>query len=100
MSGSWWFALERSVPLADAEMTLHLAMFAVEGLAGRARVHLDGRYRIDFDRHAIHINASSRVGRMVARIFAHFLLREFGEEAFRIERITDQPSSQPEEITT
>ncbi len=99
MNDSWCFTLERSVPVADAEMTLHLAMLAVEGLAGRARVRLDGRYRIDFDRHAIHIDAGSRVGRMVARIFANFLRREFGEDAFRVERITDQPSPQPEEVT-
>jgi len=32
------FEFEPTVSLADVEMSLHLAMFAVEGIFGRARV--------------------------------------------------------------
>jgi hypothetical protein len=32
------FTFESDVPLAEAEMSLHLAMFAIEGFLGRARV--------------------------------------------------------------
>jgi hypothetical protein len=92
MSGSILFIFEPHVPLADAEMSLHLAMFAVEGLAGRAQVSLDGNYQIDADKHVIAIDGGNRVGQMIARVFAGLLFREFGEHTFRIERTqNDQP---------
>ncbi len=92
MGHSFLFILESNVPLTEAEMSLHLAMFAVEGLAGRARVRMDASYRIDEGGHAILVGAGNRVGRMIARVFAGLLHREFGEEAFHIERV-DQSSA-------
>lgn len=86
MSGCTLFIFKPHVPLVDAEMSLHLAMFAVEGLAGQARVSLDGNYQIDADKHIIAIDGGNRVGQMIARVFAGLLFREFGEDAFRIER--------------
>ncbi len=40
------FALRPGVPIRDVEETLHLAMFAVEGLTGRVRVSLDANYLV------------------------------------------------------
>src|SRR5262245_8278864 len=100
MSGAYQFVFEPHVPLADAEMSLHLAMFAVEGLAGRVRVRMEANYHVDESGHAILIDASSRVGQMIARVFAGLLLREFGEDSFRIDRPPQhhaQADRQPEE---
>src|SRR5262245_36722908 len=88
MGGSVLFVFEPHIPLADAEMALHLAMFAVEGLAGHVQVRLEGKYQLDTDKHAISIDANNRVGRMIARVFAGLLLREFGEGAFYLEQLT------------
>lgn len=81
--GAFHFEFERQVPLAATEMSLHLAMFAVEGLVGQVRVRIEVKYVLDEDAHAIVIS-DGRVGEMVARVFAGLLLREFGEEAFQV----------------
>lgn len=73
-------------------MSLHLAMFAVEGLVGQVRVRIGLKYVLDEDAHAIVINGG-RIGQMVARVFAGLLLREFGEEAFQM---TDESPAQQE----
>jgi hypothetical protein len=86
--GSFHFAFERHVPLAAAEMSLHLAMFAVEGLVGRVRVRLGANYVLDENSHAIDIDGDKCVTQLVARVFAGLLLREFGEDAFRMHRLT------------
>jgi hypothetical protein len=98
MASSFLFQLEPHVPLAEAEMSLHLAMFAVEGLAGRARVRLDSRYQLDAENHVIRVDGGNRIGSMVARIFAGLLLREFGEDAFYVEHVIEQPNPKPEEV--
>lgn len=82
MSGATQFVFEPHVSLADAELSLHLAMFAVEGLAGRARVRMASKYHVDQEGHAIFVDGGSRVGRMISRVFTGLLDREFGENAF------------------
>lgn len=97
MADSTLFVFEPHVALTDAEMSLHLAMFAVEGLVGRVQVRLDGKYQIDADKHAIAIDGGNRVSQLIARVFAGLLNREFGEDAFRIERVNSH-SQQLEEV--
>ncbi|GIW81359.1 MAG: hypothetical protein KatS3mg105_3487 [Gemmatales bacterium] len=98
MTGSFLFKFGLPVLLAEAEMSLHLAMFAVEGLVGRVRVRMDANYQVDPANHAIRIDGSTRVGQMIACVFAGLLFREFGEDAISIEHVTEQPIQQPEEV--
>ena len=79
------------VPLEEAEMTLQLATFAAEGLFGAARVRLDFSYHIDAERRMILADGTSEVGITVVRMYAGLLLREFGDDAFRVERAKHQP---------
>ncbi|HEX3999767.1 MAG TPA: hypothetical protein VHX65_14545 [Pirellulales bacterium] len=81
------FRLESEVPLDEAEMSLQLATFAVEGLFGVARVRLDLSYHLDEPRQAILIDGTNEVGAAVIRVFTSLLLREFGEDSFKIERV-------------
>lgn len=81
------FSLSTEVPLDEAEMTLQLSSFAVEGLFGTTEVRLDFGYHLDPERHAILIDGTNSVGAAVVRVFAGLLLREFGEEAFHVERM-------------
>lgn len=81
------FELESHVPLTDAEMSLHLAMFAVEGLFGRAQVRLDARYELNESHDAIVVDASTPVGVHLVRVFTSLLQREFGDDSFRVRRI-------------
>jgi len=98
MGGAFVFRFGPHVRLSDAEMSLHLAMCAVEGLAGRAQVRLSAAYQVDPENHAIGVDASTGVGQMIARVFAGLLLREFGEDAFRVERVGNTPDAQPQEV--
>lgn len=94
------FRFSERVPLEEAEMSLHLAIFATEGLFGQACVRLDARYELDTDAHALVIDATHAVGSAIVRIFSGLLLREFGEDAFQVERVNAMSELEPEEICT
>lgn len=82
------FRFANEVDLADPEMTLHLAMFAVEGLLGRARVRLDAEYEVHQEARSIDVDGNTEVGALIVRVFTGLLLREFGEDAVCIQRLT------------
>ncbi len=94
-AGVFRFLFSTDVPLDEAEMTLQLATFAAEGLFGTPRVRLDFGYHVDADRQMLIVDGSKDVGATVVQVFTGLLLREFGEEAFRVERISS-PTHQPE----
>ncbi len=71
----------------EAELTLHLATYAVEGLFGAARVRMDAGYHVDEPHHAITIDGTTDVGAALVQVFTSLALREFGEEAFRVRRM-------------
>ena len=81
------FDFEPSVPLPEAEMSLHLAMFAVEGLFGEARVRLEASYHLDEPNRAVTVDGTTEVGAAVLKVFTRLLGREFGEDAFRVRRV-------------
>lgn len=93
------FSISPDVSLDEAEMTLQLATFAAEGLFGTARVRLDFGYHLDPNRHAILVDGTKEAGAAVVKVFAGLLLREFGEDAFRVERIGSH-HHQSQEICT
>lgn len=90
-------SLSTEVPLDEAEMTLQLATFAAEGLFGIAQVRLDVGYHLDRDHHAILIDGTTEVGAAVVRLFLGLLLREFGEDAFHIDRVCSTPTTDSQE---
>jgi hypothetical protein len=94
MSIAYQFTFAPHVVLDEAESTLHLTLFAVEGLIGRARVRLDAQYTIDESARTVVVYGDSFVSRLVARVFAGFILRECGEDAFTVEPISFDQSVQ------
>jgi hypothetical protein len=76
-----------AIPLEEVEASLVLALFAVESLHGEAQAFLDAGHFLDADRRACVIDAGSEVGRDLNRVFTGFLRREFGPDAFTVERI-------------
>ena len=83
------FEFKPTVSLADAETSLHMAMFAVEGIFGRARVRLDSSYELNEEDCKITIDVSTEVGTTIVRVFTGLLLREIGEDEFDVKRIDD-----------
>jgi len=84
------------VPLKDVEESLLLAVLATESLHGRALVRLDASFCLDSKKRSCVVDAATDVGRDIARIFTGFLSREFGEEAFKVERVGDAHPVSPE----
>lgn len=78
-----------SVPPERIEETLLLVLVAVEGLHGRSPLRLDAAFRLDRAARSCVVDASTEVGRALARIFTSLLSEQVGEEAFRVERVSD-----------
>ena len=75
------------VPVRDAIESLYLAIFAAEGVHGRAQVRLDAGYAVDEKGRSLAVDAGTPVGRTVSQIFTSLLARQFGEEAFTVEHV-------------
>lgn len=87
------FRFKRRVPLAEAEATLQLAILAAESLFGMARVRMDGAYLMDERRRVCVVDATSKIGLAICRMFTGLLLHEFGEDAIEVHRTTPRISA-------
>ncbi|MBX3387191.1 MAG: hypothetical protein KF768_11520 [Phycisphaeraceae bacterium] len=76
----------------EAEATLQLAILAVEGLVGEARVRMDVSYLLDAPRSVIVVDGSTPTSDALVRIYTALITREFGAESFRVRRMTSPPS--------
>ena len=90
------YNFDSKVPIRDVEESLLLAVIAAESLHGRSLVRLDASFRFDTQKRSCVVDAATDVGLAIARIFTGFLIREFGEEAFKVERVGGVPSVGPE----
>ena len=89
--GIYRYSFASSVQFEDVEASLVLAVIAVEGLHGESQVQLDAGHALDADKRQIVIDATTQVGRDLNRMFIGFVTREFGENAFEVERV-DAPA--------
>ena len=90
------YEFDAAVSMADVEATLTLALLGTIGLHGETRVRLDGRYAIDRDQRAVVIEAGTDVGQDINLLFAHNARLEFGENGFRVERVSRGPTASTE----
>jgi hypothetical protein len=81
------------LPAAEAEDTLVLAIIAAEALRGESLVRLDARHWFDAKAGACVIDAATRVGRDLNRLFVGLLRHEFGADAFRVDRVGADPGA-------
>jgi len=93
------YSLARHIPLADVETTLVLALMATESLHGEAQVRLDAVHGWDRARRTCTIDAGTLVGRDLNRLFVGFIRREFGVDAFTVERVDAFANHQCQEQT-
>jgi hypothetical protein len=75
-----------------------LAVLSAEGIHGRARVRLDAAFYLDEKKRACVVDAATPVGQTVAQIFTGLLTREFGEDAFTVERLAAPPETRPSAV--
>jgi hypothetical protein len=81
------YMLSPEVPMEEVEALLVSALTTTEILHGADQVRLDGAHVLDTERRACVIDASTPVGQDFNRLFVGFLRREFGEDAFQVERV-------------
>ena len=85
------YQFSKGVPMVDVEESLHLAILAAECLHGEARVRLDAGYSISAEKRALVVDAGTQVGHDICRVFTGFAIKEFGEDAFKVERVARKP---------
>jgi hypothetical protein len=81
------YSFPSTIPLDDVEETLLLAIIATESLHGESQVRLDSAHLFDREQRACVIDAHTQVGRDLSRLFTGFVTREFGANAFSVERV-------------
>lgn len=87
------YTFGQDVPFAEVLATVDLALIAVESLHGESRSRLDARFADDPAKGAIVIDASTPVGQALNQVFVGYARREFGEGAFRVERVNRVPAA-------
>src|SRR5207302_1363693 len=75
MTEAYRYVFAKRVPLTDAIESLYLAIFAAEGVHGRAQVRLDAGYAFDQHQRALVVAAATVVGKTISQIFTSLLAR-------------------------
>lgn len=81
------YVLCRPIPFPEVMSAFDLALIAVQSLHGNERTRLDARFASDAGKQVLAIDAGTPVGQALNQIFFGFARREFGEHAFKIERV-------------
>ncbi len=83
------YTLDKQVSMRDAEETLLLALLGTESIHGAAQTRLDVAHSVDEAGRAFVIDGATAVGQDLNRLFTGFLMREFGQDSFRVQRFTE-----------
>lgn len=94
------YRFSTAVALEEVEASLLLAIFSVESLHGEAAVMLDGRHYLDENERVLIVDAQTRVGQDLNRIFINFLRREFRSKDVTIERTQATIAYPTEEVAS
>lgn len=78
------YDFDEKTPAEDIDAALLLAIWGCEALHGEVRTRLDAAHYVDPAERACVIDAGTPVGRDLNRLFAGFLAREIGADAFTV----------------
>lgn len=92
------YKISEDIIFRDVEESFLLAVMATESVYGRSLVRLDASFLLEREKRACVIDASTEVGRHIARIFTGFLTQEFGEEAFKVTRLERKPDKMEQDM--
>ncbi len=87
------YVFTADVPMEEIETSLLLAVVATESLHGESQVRLDASHYLDPAARVCVIDAGTAVGRDFNRLFVGFVRREFGEDAFHVDRVESSASA-------
>ena len=92
------YRFSADVPIESVEASFLLAIVATESLHGEVQTRLDVAHQFDLRTHVCVIDSGTQVGRDLNRLFTGFIAREFGPDAFKVERLSKK--TQYEEVTS
>jgi hypothetical protein len=92
MSCKYRYEFDPSVPFDEIEASMALAIVGVEALHGEPEVQLNPVHALDESTRRCVIDAESDIGRDLNRLFLGYVRREFGADAFRVQRISNPPA--------
>ena len=81
------FTFDGSTDQEAIEGQLALAIIVAECMFGQARVRLDAAYLMSEDGRQLVLDVSNDVGEQIAQLFTGLLIRELGEDQFKVERV-------------
>ena len=87
MNGICRFRFSGDMEREAVEAQLAQAVLGAECVFGQARVRISVAYVMSDDGGRLAIDVSNEVGEHVAQLFTGLITRQFGEEAFSVERI-------------
>ena len=82
------YSFDNDVPFASIKSSLAFALMAVESLIGEPEMVLGVAHTIDKSGRTVEIAGRSRAGKLLNKLFVGFLIREFGPEAFSVQRVS------------
>lgn len=90
MFANYRYDFRAGISIEDIEASMVLALVAAEALHGETAVQLAGCHAINRDERSCIVDAETPAGRDLNRLFAGFLLREFGPTSFDVRRTDAQ----------
>lgn len=93
MSEVYRFSFQHEIPAKEIEEQLYWAVFNTESVYGKPTVRLDGSFLFDEKTKVCVIDKGTDVGRHIAQLFTSYLTSQFGEAAFKVQRI-ENPAEQ------
>ena len=81
------YTFVEDVVVEEIEASLVLALLSVESLHGESQVRLDASHFFDTEQKTCVIDAGTDVGLDLNRLFIGFVRREYGEDAFTVQRV-------------
>ena len=81
------YQIKDGILLDAVKDSLLISIMAVESLFGRSRINLEARFRLEKMNRVCIIDVGTLIGETIARVFTGLLIREFGEQAFKVERM-------------
>jgi len=78
------YLFDETVEMSGISDSLLMAVAGAEAIHGRAEVNLDAVFELSEENRVCRVDASSGVGRDIARIFVEFLALKIGEDKFTV----------------
>lgn len=90
MNAVYRFKFKGSISAKAIEEALFWAVFNAESVFGKPKVRLDASFLFDKEKHVCVVDKTTEVGQHIAQIFTSLIAREFGEDAFKVERLSPE----------